>query len=414
MRGARQRRRRLKLFLAVMGPGIITASVDQDAGGITTYTLAGAQYGYKLLWSLLFIGLALAVVQEMGTRMGVVSGKGLAELIRERFGVRMTLLIMSVLTLTNLANTVSEFAGVKASLQLFDVNPFLAVPLAAALVSLLVVRGTYAAVERIFLAASIFYLVYLISAFIARPTWGEVARQAVRPTLQLDSSYLIMFITLVGTTIAPWMQFYLQSSIVDKGIRLRELWYARWDAYAGSAAAVGVAFFIIVACAATLHRSGIEVTTAEQAALAIEPLAGRYAKLLFALGLLNASLFSAAIVPLSTAYAVCEALGWQTGVDRRPHEAPGFFAIYLGMVVLGAVLVLVPGVNPIQVMFYSQFLNGLLLPAVLVFMLILINDRDVMGAHSNSPLVNLVAWGVAFIVTGLDILLLVAMLRGAA
>ena len=414
MRGARQRRRRLKLFLAVMGPGIITASVDQDAGGITTYTLAGAQYGYKLLWSLLFIGLALAVVQEMGTRMGVVSGKGLAELIRERFGVRMTLLIMSVLTLTNLANTVSEFAGVKASLQLFDVNPFLAVPLAAALVSLLVVRGTYAAVERIFLAASIFYLVYLISAFLARPSWGEVARQAVRPTLQLDSSYLIMFITLVGTTIAPWMQFYLQSSIVDKGIRLRELWYARWDAYAGSAAAVGVAFFIIVACAATLHRSGIEVTTAEQAALAIEPLAGRYAKLLFALGLLNASLFSAAIVPLSTAYAVCEALGWQTGVDRRPHEAPGFFAIYLGMVVMGAVLVLVPGVNPIQVMFYSQFLNGLLLPAVLVFMLILINDRDVMGAHSNSPLVNLVAWGVAFIVTGLDILLLVAMLRGAA
>ncbi len=414
MRGARQRRRRLKLFLAVMGPGIITASVDQDAGGITTYTLAGAQYGYKLLWSLPFIGLALAVIQEMGTRMGVVSGKGLAELIRERFGVRMTLLIMGVLTLTNLANTVSEFAGVKASLQLFGVNPFLAVPLAAALVSLLVVRGTYAAVERIFLAASLFYLVYLVSAFLARPSWGEVARQAVRPTLQLDSSYLIMFITLVGTTIAPWMQFYLQSSIVDKGVRLRELWYARWDAYAGSAAAVGVAFFIIVACAATLHRFGIEVTTAEQAALAIEPLAGRYAKLLFALGLLNASPFSAAIVPLSTAYAVCEALGWQTGVDRRPREAPGFFTIYLGMVVLGAVLVLLPGVNPIQVMFYSQFLNGLLLPAVLVFMLILINDRDVMGAHSNSPLVNLVAWGVAFIVTGLDVLLLIAMLRGAA
>ena len=397
-----------------MGPGIITASVDQDAGGITTYTLAGAQYGYKLLWSLFFIGLALAVVQEMGTRMGVVSGKGLAELIRERFGVRMTLLIMGVLTLTNLANTVSEFAGVKASLQLFGVSPLLAVPLAAALVSALVVRGTYAAVERIFLGASVFYVVYLISAFLARPSWGEVARQAVRPSLQLDSGYLIMFITLVGTTIAPWMQFYLQSSIVDKGVRLRELPYARWDAYAGSAAAVGVAFFIIVACAATLHRSGVEVTTAEQAALAIEPLAGRYAKILFALGLLNASLFSAAIVPLSTAYAVCEALGWQTGVDRRPREAPGFFAIYLGMVVLGGALVLLPGLDPIQVMFYSQFLNGLLLPAVLVFMLILINDRDVMGAHSNSPLVNLVAWGVAFLVTALDVLLLIATLRGNA
>ena len=412
MRAARQRRRRLRLFLAVMGPGIITASVDQDAGGITTYTLAGAQYGYRLLWSLAFIGLALAVVQEMGTRMGVVSGKGLAELVRERFGVRVTLLIMGVLTLANLANTVSEFAGVAASLQLFGVSPFVAAPLAALLVSALVVRGTYAAVERIFLGASLFYLVYLISAFLARPAWGEVARQAVRPSLELDSGYLIMFITLVGTTIAPWMQFYLQSAIVDKGVRLRELRYARWDAFAGSAAAVAVAFFIIVACAATLHRFGIEVKTAEEAALAIEPLAGRYAKWLFGLGLLNASLFSAAIVPLSTAYAVCEALGWQTGVDRRPGEAPGFFAIYLGMVGLGAALVLVPGLDPIHVMFYSQFLNGLLLPAVLIFMLVLINDRETMGPHVNSPLVNLVAWGTAFLVAGLDVLLLIATLRG--
>jgi Mn2+/Fe2+ NRAMP family transporter len=319
---------------------------------------------------------------------------------------------MGVLILANLANTVSEFAGVAASAKLFGLSPFVAVPLAAALVGAMVVRGTYAAVERIFLGASLFYVVYVFSAVLARPPWGEVARQAVRPSLQLDSGYLIMFITLVGTTIAPWMQFYLQSSIVDKGVRLRELRYARWDAFAGSGATVAVALFIIVACAATLHRFGIDVKTAEEAALAIEPLAGRYAKLLFALGLLNASLFSAAIVPLSTAYAVCEALGWQTGVDRRPGEAPGFFAIYLGMVALGAGLILLPGLDPIWVMFYSQFLNGLLLPAILIVMLVLINDRDVMGGYVNSPLVNLVAWGTAFLVTGLDLFLLVAMLRG--
>jgi NRAMP (natural resistance-associated macrophage protein)-like metal ion transporter len=409
---ARRLRQRLTIFLAVLGPGIITASVDQDAGGITTYTLAGARYGYRLLWSLPLIGLALAVVQEMGTRMGVVSGKGLAELIRERFGVRRTLLVMGVLMLANLANTVSEFAGVAASLDLFGVSPFVAVPLAALLVSTLVVRGSYAIVERIFLAASVFYLVYVVSAFLAKPAWGPAVREVFHPSLALDSGYLIMLITLVGTTIAPWMQFYLQSSIVDKGLRLRDLRFARWDAFAGSGAAVGVAFFIIVCCAATLHRFGIDVETAGEAALALEPLAGRYATLLFGLGLLNASLFSAAIVPLSTAYAVCEALGWQTGVDRRPGEAPGFFAMYLGMVGVGAALVLLPGLDPIQVMFYSQFLNGLLLPAVLVFMLILINDREVMGAHVNSPWVNLVAWGTACIVIGLDLLLVVDTLRG--
>jgi NRAMP (natural resistance-associated macrophage protein)-like metal ion transporter len=413
MRVAQRQWRRLKVFLAVMGPGIVTASVDNDAGGITTYTLAGAQYGYRLLWSLPLIGLALAVVQEMGTRMGVVTGKGLADLIRERFGVRVTLLTMGVLILANLANTVSEFAGVAASAHLFGVSPLLAVPAAAALVGAMVVRGTYAAVERIFLGASLFYVVYVVSAVLAGPPWGEVARQAARPSLQMDSGYLVMFITLVGTTIAPWMQFYLQSSIVDKGIRIRELRYARWDAFAGSGATVVVAFFIIVACAATLHRFGIDVKTADEAALAIEPLAGRYAKLLFGLGLLNASLFSAAIVPLSTAYAVCEALGWEAGVDRRPREAPGFFAIYLGMVALGAGCILLPRLDPIWVMYYSQFLNGLLLPAVLVFMLVLINDRDIMGGHVNSPLTNLVAWGSAFLVTALDLFLLVAMLRGA-
>ncbi len=402
----------MKLFLAVMGPGIITSNVDNDAGGITTYTLAGAQYGYRLLWSLPLIGLALALVQEMGVRMAVVTGKGLAVLIRERFGVRVTLVTMGVLVLANLANTVSEFAGVAASAHLFGVSPFLAVPAAAVLVGTMVVRGTYRAVERIFLWASLFYVVYFFSALLARPPWRQVALETVRPSLQSDSAYLIMLITVVGTTIAPWMQFYLQSSVVDKGIRIREMGYARWDAVLGSVTTQVVAFFIIVACAATLHRFGIDVKTADEAALAIEPLAGGYAKLLFALGLLNASLFSAAIVPLSTAYAVCEALGWETGVDRRPREAPGFFAIYLGMVALGAGCILLPRLDPIWVMFYSQFLNGILLPAVLIFMLMLINDRDIMGGHVNSPLFNLVAWGSAFLVAALDVVLLFTMLRG--
>jgi Mn2+/Fe2+ NRAMP family transporter len=408
LRRLRFSKRGLLLFLATMGPGIITASVDQDAGGIATYSLAGARYGYGLLWSLPFITVCLAAVQEMGTRMGVVTGRGLADLIRERFGLRVTVLAMATLVLANLANTVAEFAGVAASLELFGVSRYLSVPAAAGLVAWLVIRGTYSVVERIFLGASAFYVVYLLSAFLARPAWGEVLRQSARPTFQMEQGYLTMLITLVGTTIAPWMQFYLQSSVVEKGIRVQELRYARWDAVLGSIAASAVAFFIIVACGATLFAAGVEVETAAEAALALEPLAGRYATLLFALGLLNASVFSAAIVPLSTAYAVCEGLGFETGVDRTPREAPTFFGIYLGIVGLGAGLILLPGAPLLQIMFLSQTLNGILLPFVLLCMLRLVNDRDVMGAHVNSPAMNLVGWGTAFTMIVLTVLLLLA------
>ena len=404
----RRMRRRLLLFLTVMGPGIITASVDQDAGGITTYSVAGAQYGYSLLWSLPFIVLALAVIQEMGTRMGVVTGRGLADLIRERFGLRITLLCMAVLVVANLANTASEFAGVAASLEIFRISRLWSVPLTALLVFGLVVQGTYRAIERIFLVASALYVVYVVSALLAQPPWGEILRQTVRPSFSLQGGYLITLITIVGTTIAPWMQFYLQSSIVDKGIRLRDLRWARLDAYVGSLVAGLIAFFIIVACGATLFPNGVRVETAKDAALALEPFAGHYATILFAFGLLNASVFSAAILPLSTAYAVCEALGWETGVDRRPREAPGFFIIYTLMIVLGAAPILLPRAPLVAIMFWSQTLNGLLLPLVLLVMLKLINDPEIMGRHVNSVPFNLVAWGTAAVMIALTLLLLIA------
>jgi NRAMP (natural resistance-associated macrophage protein)-like metal ion transporter len=407
MRLSRIKKRRILRFLAIMGPGIITASVDQDAGGITTYSLAGAQFGYGLLWSLFFITIALAIIQEMGSRMGVVTGKGLAELIRERFGVRMTFGVMVVLVLANLANTVSEFAGVAASLEIFGWSRYVTVPLAALLVSWLVVKGTYRLVERIFLGASLFYAVYLISAFLAGPDWPTVLRQTVRPTFHIERDYLTMLITLVGTTIAPWMQFYIQASIVDKGVSRNAYGYVKLDVWIGSLVASAVAFFIIVACGATLNTHGIRIETAEQAAMAIEPFAGQYATLLFALGLFNASLFSAAIVPLSTAYAVCEGLGWDTGINRTFREAPGFFSIYLSMVGAGALLILWPKAPLITIMYLSQTLNGILLPAVLVFMLLLINDRAIMGEEVNSPTYNLIAWGTAFLMVVLTLLLLV-------
>lgn len=402
----RRMRRRLLLFLTVMGPGIITASVDQDAGGITTYSVAGAQYGYSLLWSLPFIVLALAVIQEMGTRMGVVTGRGLADLIRERFGLRITLLCMAILVVANLANTASEFAGVAASLEIFRISRHWSVPLTALFVFGLVIQGTYRAVERIFLVASALYVVYVVSALLAQPPWGAILSQMVRPSFSLTGGYLTTLITIVGTTIAPWMQFYLQSSIVDKGIRLRDLRWARLDAYVGSLVAGLIAFFIIVACGATLFPNGVRVETAKDAALALEPFAGHYATILFAFGLLNASIFSAAILPLSTAYAVCEALGWETGVDRRPREAPGFFIIYTLMIVLGAAPILLPRAPLVAIMFWSQTLNGLLLPLVLLVMLTLINDPEIMGRHVNSVPFNLVAWGTAAVMIALSLLLL--------
>ena len=323
-------RTRLMLLLAVVGPGIITANVDNDAGGITTYSVAGARYGYTLLWMMPIVALALIIVQEMSARLGVITGKGLADLIRERMGVRITAIVLGLLVFVNLANTVSEFAGVAAGFEIFGISKYISVPLAAFGVWLLIVKGSYKSVERVFLFASAIYLTYVASGFLAHPDMVEVGKALVSPSFHLDVGYVTIFVTIIGTTIAPWMQFYQQSSIVDKGIQPENYNYEKIDVVIGSLFAVFVASFITIACAATIYKNGLSIESAKDAALALGPLAGKYAEILFALGLLNASLFSAAILPLSTSYSVCEAFGWENSVSRSWKEAPVFFGSGIG------------------------------------------------------------------------------------
>jgi NRAMP (natural resistance-associated macrophage protein)-like metal ion transporter len=397
---------RLLLFLSIIGPGIITANVDNDAGGITTYSVAGASYGYTLLWMMLLVALALIVVQEMSARLGVVTGKGLADLIRERMGVRGTTLILGLLVFVNLANTVSEFAGIAASLEIFGVSKYVSVPIAAVLVWLLIIWSSPKVIERVFLVASAIYLAYVASGILAKPDWGTVWQGMLSPHFSFETGYLTIFVTIIGTTIAPWMQFYQQSAIVDKGIRVSEYAYERIDVIIGSLFAVFVAAFIMIACGATLYQHGVTITSAEDAAMALGPLAGNYAKILFALGLLNASLFSAAILPLSTAYSVCEAFGWESSLSRDFQEAPIFFGIYTALIALGAGIILLPVPSLIQAMLVSQTMNGLLLPVILVAMLVLINDRRLMGDFVNKRFFNLVAWATAALLVVLAIFLL--------
>ena len=403
--------RRVALFLAVMGPGLITASVDNDAGGITTYSVAGAQFGTKLLWTLGPVTLALIVVQEMSARMGVVTGKGLADLIRENFGVRTTFWISVALVVANLANTVAEFAGVAASLQIFRVPPWVSVPLVALGVWLLVLKGSYRVIEKVFLVASLLYVAYPISMILAKPDWGEVALAAVTPTFQTDGAYVALLIGLVGTTIAPWMQFYQQAAVVEKRIDVDELLYTRIDVVLGCLVTYVVAFSIVMACAATLHRQGISIQTADQAALALAPLAGRYASWLFAFGLFNASLFAAAILPLSTAYFVTESAGWESGLDRKWGEAKQFYWLFTGIVVVGAAVVLIPRLPLIRIMLVSQIVNGMLLPFVLVYMLRLANDEQLMGVHRNGRWFNMVAWTTTVVMIALTAYLVATGIR---
>ncbi len=399
--------RRLFLFLAVVGPGIITANVDNDAGGITTYSLAGASFGYKLLWSLIPITLALIVVQEMCARMGAVTGKGLADLIRERFGVKITFYAMLGLLLADLGNTISEFAGVAASMELFGVNKYISVPLGALLVWGLVVRGSYKSVERVFLLACGLYLCYVASGILAHPPWGEVMRDLVVPSFSLNSSYLTMLVGVVGTTIAPWMQFYIQAAVVEKGITVKDYGYSKVDVIAGCFMVNLVALFIIVACAATLHVHGIKIESAKDAALALAPLAGPWASWLFALGLLNASLFSASILPLATAYIICEGFGIEAGVDKSWREAPVFYWLYTLIIVIGAGIILIPDMPLILVMFWSQVVNGVLLPFVLIFMLLLINNADIMGSYVNTWTYNVISWVTVAVMIILTLMMVV-------
>jgi len=400
-------RTRLALLLAVVGPGIITANVDNDAGGITTYSVSGARYGYTLLWMLPLVVLALIIVQEMSARLGVVTGKGLADLIRERMGVRVTTLILALLLFVNLANTVSEFAGVAASMEIFGISKFISVPIAAVAVWLLIVKGSYKVVERVFLVASAIYLAYVASGLMAAPDWSAVGRALVTPSFHLDVGYVTIFVTIIGTTIAPWMQFYQQSSIVDKGIQIKDYAYEQVDVVVGSVFAVLVAAFITIACASTIYKSGLNIETAKDAALALGPLAGKYASTLFALGLLNASIFSAAILPLSTAYTVCEAFGWENSVSRDLKDAPIFFGIFTVLIILGAAIILLPIQSLIQAMLISQTFNGVLLPVILVTMLVLINDKRLMGKFANGRVFNLLAWATAIALILLATILIV-------
>jgi NRAMP (natural resistance-associated macrophage protein)-like metal ion transporter len=398
---------RLMLLLSVIGPGIITANVDNDAGGITTYSVAGAHYGYSLLWMMPLVGIALIIVQEMSSRLGVMTGKGLADLIRERLGVRITAIVLGLLVFVNLANTVSEFAGVAAGFEIFGVNKYISVPIAALGVWLLIVKGNYKSVERIFLFASAIYLTYVASGVLARPTLSEINQALITPKFHLDAGFVTIFVTIIGTTIAPWMQFYQQSSIVDKGIKKENYFYEKIDVVVGSIFAVLVACFIMVACAATIYKNGLSIESAKDAALALGPLAGKYAQVLFALGLLNASLFSAAILPLSTSYSVCEAFGWENSISRSWKEAPVFFGIYTALIILGAAIILLPIQSLIRAMMISQTFNGLLLPVILITMLVLINDRRLMGSHTNGNLFNILAWITVVILIILALILIV-------
>ena len=398
---------RLILFLAIMGPGIITSSVDNDAPGITTYSLAGSQFGYILLWTFIPMTVALAVVQEMGIRMGVVSGKGLASLIREKARARLTLLIMMVLIVVDFANTLAEFSGISVSGSIFHVPPFIACPLAALFVWILVVKGNYRSVEKVFLGASALYVSYIISGFLAHPNWGVGAVNSVVPQVTASTAFIIMLVGLVGTTIAPWMQFYIQASVVEKRVALKHLNYSRLDAIAGSVITNVVAWFIVVACAATIFVHGIPVNNVADVAGALLPLAGKYAALLFAFGFINAALFAASILPLSTAHYVCESLGFDAGVSYSFREAPVFHGMYAGIIILAAIIISLPNVPLLSILFLSQVGNGILIPFVLIYMLVIINDRKIMGDFVNTKTYNYIAWATVVIMVGLSITLLI-------
>jgi len=399
-------RRRLTLLLAVVGPGLITSNVDNDAGGISVYTQAGAQYGYALLWSLIPMTIALYVTEEMCARMGVVTGKGLSDLIREEFGFRPTFFVMITGFFVDLANVVAEFAGVAAAMQIFHISKYISVPIAAVLVWVLVLRGTYRQVEVIFLAACVLYLSYVVSAIIARPDWLDAARQTIIPTMHFNAGYLVMLTGLVGTTIAPWQFFYLQAGFVEKKVSARQYPQARADVLIGSISCMAIVFFIIVCTAATLYAHGQRnITDAAEAAKALIPLAGKWAGTLFAFGLLNASLFAASILPLSTAHVICEGLGFEAGIDHKFNEAPIFYWLYTILIGVGAGIVLLPNAPLWKILIFSQVGNGIWLPVVVIFILLLVNRRDLMGEYVNTLTFNIIAWVTAIAMIALTLVL---------
>jgi NRAMP (natural resistance-associated macrophage protein)-like metal ion transporter len=395
----------LIIFLGVMGPGIITANVDNDAGGITTYSLAGSQFGYSLMWLFIPMFVALAVIQEMGVRLGIVSGRGLADLIRERVGIKITVILMFALLLTNFGNVLAEFSGIAVSSGIFNVPRFVALPVAALFVWLLVVKGNYKSVEKVFLLASALYISYIVAGYLAQPNWTLAAKNIIFPQLSLSTAYITMVIGVIGTTIAPWQMFYIQASVVEKGVSLKNLKYSKIDAVFGAMAVNFIAFFIVIACAATIFAHGIPVNNVADVSKALVPLAGNYASILFAFGFLNASLFAASILPLATSYFVCEMLGFEAGVNKGFREAPVFHGLYLGLILMAVIIIMFPNAPLLSILFFSQVANGLLLPFILIFMLLLINDKKIMGEHVNSKLFNYIAGITIAILIGLSIAL---------
>ena len=398
------RRRGLIAYLAVVGPGLIAANAGNDAGGIATYASTGAAYGYRLLWTIIPLVVGLGIVQETCARMGAVTGKGLSDLIREQFGVRWTALVMLALLIANGGVTVSEFVGIAAATEIFGVPRYVSVPLAAAAIWWLVVKGSYRRVERVFLVMSLVFFGYIISAFLARPEWGEVGRGLTHPEFNLEAGYLFTIVAIIGTTISPYMQVFVQSSVVEKGVRSEDYGLTRADVWVGTIFAMVTAFFIVVSTAATLHRKGIQVETAEQAALALEPLAGAYAKMLFAVGLFGASMLAAGVLPLATAYSISEALGFEKGISRGFREAPIFIGIFTFLVVVGGAVAMIPGLPLFRVLLATQVINGMLLPVLLVSILRLASDRELMGAHANGRVYNAASWLTVLVVSALSLL----------
>lgn len=401
-------RDKIIVFLSIMGPGIVTAFADNDAGGIATYAAAGAKYGLALLFTMLLSTVCLAIAQEMSARTGAVTGKGLSDLIRERYGVKWTLFAMSILIIANIGTTASEFSGIATSFEIFGVSRYISVPLVAFAVWILVLKGSYNKIEKIFLMLCLTFASYAISGIIGGPSWKEVLIASVKPTFIWDAEFLLMAIGVIGTTVTPWGQFYVQAAVVDKGINASDYQYTRWDVLVGAFFTWLVAFFIIVATNATLYTNGIGIETAGDAAIALEPVAGKYASLLFAFGLLGASMLAAFILPLSTAYAVCEALGFEHAVSDSYREAPVFFGLYTMLVVVGAGIVLLPGISLYRIMLTSQVINGVLLPPILIFMMLIANDINLMGEYANSKLYNIVAWIFTMVLIALTVLLLVS------
>jgi len=402
----------IAVFFAVVGPGFITAVVDNDSGGIFTYSAAGARYGYLPLWTLLPITVVLIITQEMCSRMGAVTGKGLSDLIREEFGLRMTFLMMTLLVLANLTNVIAEFAGIASSLELFSISKYISVPLAAAAVWFLVVKGNYQSVEKIFLFACVFYVTYVISGFLVKPDWKEAALYSVKPVLLLEPGYIYMLIGMAGATIAPWMQFYLQAAVVEKGITAKEYAQSRIEVIVGCVMTSVIAFFIIVACAGAIYSvRPREIQDAKEAALGLKPF-GEYAFVLFSAGLFNASIFAACILPLSTAYSVCEGLGFESGVNKRMREAPVFYGLYTLLIVVGAGVILIPGFPLVRMILLSQVLNGVLLPFLLIFMILLINKRELMNEWTNSRAFNMVSWATVVVMIGLTLAWVGITMRG--